>query len=83
MTRTISQALESSSVPASSLIIEITETALMQTTASFIADLERLRARGLSVALDDFGTGYSSLTHLKRFPVDIVKIDRSFIAGLG
>ncbi len=63
----------------SGLMLEITETMLMQDVASAAAMLERLRTRGYSVSLDDFGTGYSSLSHLKRLPIDELKIDRMFI----
>jgi diguanylate cyclase (GGDEF)-like protein len=77
----VSRALDSFGLDRSSLILEITETMLMQ-------DLERgvltqLKALGAQIAVDDFGTGYSSLQYLQRFPIDILKIDRSFVAGLG
>ena len=67
----------------SSLCLELTESALLEDLDRHIGVLLALRDLGVRLALDDFGTGYSSLTYLKRFPVDIVKIDRSFVAGLG
>ena len=75
-------ALEESDLSPASLILEITESGLMQRTAGTIGRLAELRALGLHLAIDDFGTGYSSLSYLERFPVDILKIDRSFIAGV-
>lgn len=65
-----------------SLKIEITEGTLTENREQSATILEELRAMGIETALDDFGTGYSSLTHLKRFPLDTLKIDRSFIANL-
>jgi diguanylate cyclase (GGDEF)-like protein len=65
-----------------SLCLEITETALMEDVAASEATLHALKKLGLTIALDDFGTGYSSLRALQRFPVDVVKIDRSFIAPI-
>lgn len=80
--RTVADLLEQTGAPAGRLILEITESSLMD-QPSAPATLDRLRARGVRLALDDFGTGYSSLSYLRRFPVDTIKIDRSFVSGLG
>ncbi|MEZ5141514.1 MAG: EAL domain-containing protein [Acidimicrobiales bacterium] len=64
------------------LCVEITETALLRDLAAVEQNLRGLRARGIGVAVDDFGTGYASLTYLRQFPVDVLKLDRSFVAGL-
>lgn len=69
-------------LPANSIVIEITEGVLFEGAAQVIERLRQFRAMGLQVALDDFGTGYSSLSHLKRFDIDYVKIDQSFVATL-
>jgi EAL domain-containing protein (putative c-di-GMP-specific phosphodiesterase class I) len=68
--------------PGFGIDIEITETVLLQDLAGTSNKLRQLRAAGIRIALDDFGTGYSSLGLLSHLPVDILKIDRSFIAGL-
>ena len=65
------------------LVVEITETAYMHADREVLYTIDRLISLGLSMAVDDFGTGYSSLVHLKRFPLRAVKVDQSFIAGLG
>jgi diguanylate cyclase (GGDEF)-like protein len=65
------------------LCLEITETVIMRDAEAAIVTLRQLKRLGLQVAIDDFGTGYSSLSYLKQFPVDVVKVDRSFLAGLG
>lgn len=75
--------LRDSGAAAGNLMLEVTESAVMSDIDATSRTLEQLRALGLAIAVDDFGTGYSSLTYLKRFPVTCLKIDRSFVAGLG
>jgi diguanylate cyclase (GGDEF)-like protein/PAS domain S-box-containing protein len=70
-------------LPAAALEMEITEGVLMMQSADNIATLEQLADMGVELAIDDFGTGYSSLTYLQRFPVDALKIDQSFVGGIG
>jgi EAL domain-containing protein (putative c-di-GMP-specific phosphodiesterase class I) len=65
------------------LTLEITETALMENSDTALSALTALKTLGVSIAVDDFGTGYSSLTYLRQFPIDELKMDRSFVAGLG
>jgi EAL domain-containing protein (putative c-di-GMP-specific phosphodiesterase class I) len=74
--------LDRSGVPAGYLDLEITESALITTPDHAVSVLQTLRQRGITVSLDDFGTGYSSLGYLKRFPVNAIKIDRSFVVDL-
>jgi diguanylate cyclase (GGDEF)-like protein len=74
----IRHALDTSGLPASALIIEVTETALMRNADDTARRLHAIKQLGIRIAVDDFGTGYSSLAYLQRFPVDCLKIDRSF-----
>jgi EAL domain-containing protein (putative c-di-GMP-specific phosphodiesterase class I) len=78
----IEGALSQSGLDPEALTIEITETTLMRNVADTARRLKAIKALGVRIAIDDFGTGYSSLAHLQRFPVDALKIDRSFILGL-
>lgn len=78
----IARALDRTGIAPHRLQIEITESALLADDTLVLQTLESLRASGLSIALDDFGTGYSSLSYLHRFPIDCIKIDRSFITRL-
>jgi diguanylate cyclase (GGDEF)-like protein len=79
----VAQALADSALDPKLLCLEITETVLMEEAASSRAALDSLKELGVQLAVDDFGTGYSSLLYLRRFPVDVLKVDRSFVSGLG
>jgi diguanylate cyclase (GGDEF)-like protein len=75
-------ALDESGIEPASLVLEITESTLMHDTPATIEKLNSLKGLGVMLAIDDFGTGYSSLSYLQRFPIDALKIDRSFISGV-
>lgn len=79
----VQQALAASGLPAGRLVLEITEGVLMRDVRAAVETLRELREVGVKLAMDDFGTGQSSLSQLRLFPVDILKVDKSFIDGLG
>lgn len=83
LSATVMSALADSKMDAECLELEITESVLMRDTARAQATLFALKSRGVRIAIDDFGTGYSSLAYLHRFPVDTLKIDRSFVKQIG
>jgi diguanylate cyclase (GGDEF)-like protein/PAS domain S-box-containing protein len=78
----VADTLAATGFPASSLVLEITESVFLNDSAATIETLRGLKELGTLIAIDDFGTGYSSLSYLRRFPIDILKIDRSFIDGI-
>ena len=83
LVQNVAATLANSGLPPERLELEITETVMIADTEDTIDILHQLHALGVSIAMDDFGTGYSSLSYLRRFPFDKVKIDKSFIEGLG
>ena len=78
----VTGALDAAGLDPRCLVLEITETALMSQEHEIVSQLGALRALGVRVAIDDFGTGYSSLAYLQRLPIDVLKIDRSFVRGV-
>jgi diguanylate cyclase (GGDEF)-like protein len=81
--RSVADALADSGLEPRRLVLEITETVLMQDRDAAAATLWRLKGLGVRIAIDDFGTGYSSLAYLRRFPIDMLKVAREFVDGLG
>ncbi|NRA82483.1 MAG: EAL domain-containing protein [Gammaproteobacteria bacterium] len=81
--QTLADKLNDAGIQGNCIFIEITETVAIENVEFSAARLAEIKALGMSVALDDFGTGYSSLSYHKDFPIDILKIDRSFIKELG
>lgn len=78
----ISNIVDETGVQASCLKLEITESAVMENAENAIATLKRIKETGVKISIDDFGTGYSSLSYLHRFPIDTLKVDRSFVATM-
>jgi diguanylate cyclase (GGDEF)-like protein/PAS domain S-box-containing protein len=79
----VAEVLAETGMPADQLCLEMTESVLLTDTDENLTQLLRLKALGVTLAMDDFGTGYSSLAYLRRFPMDTLKIDRSFVERLG
>jgi predicted signal transduction protein with EAL and GGDEF domain len=82
LVRDVARALQESGLEPSNLVIELTESTIMHDTDANLGRLRDLKALGVRLAIDDFGTGYSSLSYLHRFPIDILKIDHSFVSRL-
>ena len=79
----VMQSAQTWSVSPSSLVFEITEGSIVENESQAVGFMEKLRSLGCEISIDDFGTGYSSLSYLKKFPLSELKIDRSFVQGLG
>jgi EAL domain-containing protein (putative c-di-GMP-specific phosphodiesterase class I) len=79
----VSEALRESQLEPGCLVLEITESLLVHDAEAVIARMMQMKALGVAFAVDDFGTGYSSLSYLKRFPIDILKVDQSFVDDVG
>jgi len=77
----IADCLREYDVPAEALYLELTESSIMDDAHKAVEKLNRIKAMGLGLAIDDFGTGYSSLSYLQQFPLNTLKIDRSFVSG--
>src|SRR5204862_4349196 len=82
-TDVVLRALDEANVEPNQLCVEVTETSLADNLEKVVKALRELRDAGIRVAIDDFGTGHASLTYLAKFPVHVVKVDRSFVRGLG
>ncbi len=80
--KTVRAALDSSGIPPAYLELEITEGAIIEDVQSAVAAMQSFKEIGVTLSLDDFGTGYSSLSYLKKFPIDYLKIDQSFVRDL-
>jgi EAL domain-containing protein (putative c-di-GMP-specific phosphodiesterase class I) len=79
----VNEALEATGLEPHRLHLEVTESCLMEEPVKVQAILQELRGRGITIAIDDFGTGYSSLSYLDQLPLDVIKIDRSFVRNIG
>jgi EAL domain-containing protein (putative c-di-GMP-specific phosphodiesterase class I) len=79
----VRDALATSGLPAERLVLEVTESAVMQDEQIAATALDALSSLGVRIAIDDFGTGYSSLLYLRRYPISALKIDRAFVSGIG
>ena len=79
----VRRALRETGLDPRALTLEITESALMRDAQKAVERLSALKTLGIALAIDDFGTGYSSLSYLRQFPIDVLKIDRSFVSGVG
>jgi EAL domain-containing protein (putative c-di-GMP-specific phosphodiesterase class I) len=75
----ISEVLSETLIPPQNLTLEITESFMMEDAEATIETFQRLKSLGVRIAIDDFGTGYSALSYLRRFPVDVLKIDKEFV----